>query len=371
MKTTRISKFVAILLAIAMLLCLPHVEVSAKEVTSEPFELPINGATGFACEGFYLRSKPDVATNLQVVLPGTAFTLLEESGEYLKVVLEDGTEGYANKNSVMINLPDVIPSIVYECINSKEAMFKSSRKALPEITGNMLYNVTAKNPRFGDEEQYVMPILYPTALKIQAAQTEALENGDCLKIYETYRPYETQKAVSASFYKLIIADKAVRDAINTAPWSMGWFIAQNLSNHQRGVAMDCSLVKVKESETKKLANRYEYLVVTSYTEYRMPTKMHELSPAAKTFENPFLPSRADGWKEGILSSGMLSCEGAQKLQQYCTNQGLSPLPSEWWHFEDRSVTSYGLGKFFLLNGNQTDEDGNFLEVANVTSKIPN
>jgi len=306
---------------------------------------------------------------LQILQPGSAFTLICDIGDYMKVVLDDGTGGKVNKSSIMINLPDVIPSIIYSCVNSENAMFKSCGEDLPEITGNKLYNVKAKNSRFGDEVQYVMPVLYATAIKIQGAQREALKNGDSLKIYETYRPYDTQKAVYTGLFELVKTNVEVRNTINTTPWSIGWFIAKNLSNHQRGVAMDCSLVKIKEKETKQ-CGEYEYITVTKYSEYKMPTDIHELSPYAKTFENPFLPSRADGWKEGVLSTGMLICVGTQRLQKYCTNNGLTPLPSEWWHFEDRTVTSFGLGKFYILNGDQKDENGKFLDVINVTSKIP-
>ena len=41
------------------------------------------------------------------------------------------------------------------------------------------------------------------------------------------------------------SNKDVAAGINEGSWQRGWFIAQGVSNHQKGVAMDCSLVKVK------------------------------------------------------------------------------------------------------------------------------
>jgi len=44
MKTKR--SLIAIILAVATFISLPFTETSAKEIEQEPFELPINGATG-------------------------------------------------------------------------------------------------------------------------------------------------------------------------------------------------------------------------------------------------------------------------------------------------------------------------------------
>lgn len=53
------------------------------------------------------------------------------------------------------------------------------------------------------------------------------------------------------------------------------------------------------------------------------------------------------------STEKLMTEGAKLLRTYCTNAGLSPLASEWWHFNDldvRSATkSTGTGGFDITN----------------------
>lgn len=43
---------------------------------------------------------------------------------------------------------------------------------------------------------------------------------------------------------------------------------------------------------------------------------------------------------------------AMLLQQYCTNAGLTPLASEWWHFNDLtcadgSDVTQSVGRFFI------------------------
>jgi D-alanyl-D-alanine dipeptidase len=44
-------------------------------------------------------------------------------------------------------------------------------------------------------------------------------------------------------------------------------------------------------------------------------------------------------------------DAAQRLQKYCTDAGLTPLASEWWHFNDlytrQLVTNTGTGDFVL------------------------
>ena len=300
---------------------------------------------------------------VEVIKPGTAFTILNGTNEsYFKVELLDGKVGYVPKAYTMINLPDIIPSIVYYPSNSISSMFRSNQTEISDLTGNKLYNVKAFNARF-NEVQYVMPVLYSMAIKIQAAQNEALANGDSLKIYETFRPAETQSEVATKLSKLMYSNMDVYRAINTAPWSQDWFIASCSSNHQKGRAMDCSLVKVLETETRQF-RKATYSVVTSYEEYTMPSAMHELSPAAATFTCGVSKT---AWQYATLSDGMLASEGAQRLQKYCTSNGLTPLASEWWHFDDLESNAYGLGGFYLLGGGP-DEDGEIHEVFNNTSR---
>ena len=57
----------------------------------------------------------------------------------------------------MINLPDVLPSIVYENPNAKASIFKICGKDIEGITGQKLYDGLFYNQRLGRDE-YLMPI---------------------------------------------------------------------------------------------------------------------------------------------------------------------------------------------------------------------
>ena len=309
------------------------------------FELPINGATGYASIDINLTSKPNSSKVIKTLSAGQGFTIISEDEDWWQIKV-DNTTGWVNTKYCMINLPDIIPSIIYDDTNSYKSLFRSSEISIPNITGKQLYNAYKYNKRLSKDE-FLMPIIYSMAKKIMDAQTAALEDGYSLKIYETFRPYETQKAVCKNLRNLIYENETVYDGIYEGGWSEDWFISQSISNHQKGVAMDVSLVKVNETKIKTTGD-YKYLTVTDYSECKMPTKMHELSDAAITFQYGVPASSKTEWKEVPLAETMTS--DAKRLQKYCTSVGLTPLSSEWWHFNDLDTRSnigenYSTGKY--------------------------
>ena len=124
-----------------------------------------------------------------------------------------------------------------------------------------------------------------------------------------------------------------------------------------GIAIDVSLGEVLEEESCTTGD-YTYKDVIAYSEYTMPTAMHELSAAAVAFQYPVSSKSDTEWRNTPLSDKMN--EPAIWLQQYCTNAGLSPLASEWWHFND--LETLGLIK---NNGNS----GNYY-LSTIVSKAP-
>ncbi len=282
---------------------------------------------------------------LAVLEPGTAFTILEEEEGWWRVSCQEG-EGWVEHLYCMINLPDVIPSMIYDATNSYDSLYRSSGKEIPGVTGESLYPGKADNPRLGREE-FMMPVLYSMALKLCQAQQAALAEGNTLVLYEGYRPHSTQQAVYRGLSALSADDPAVEAGLNTSPWSLGWFIAVGYSNHQRGYAVDISLAKVWETERRD-CGAYPYLAVSEYSLYDMPTAMHELSRLAVTFTAPVNSHSPAAWRGARLSDTMN--EPAQALQRYCTGAGLTPLASEWWHFNDldtreRVLENQGVGGF--------------------------
>ncbi len=294
------------------------------------FELPVKGATGYASIGLIVRKSPsDSSQSTGNLKPGAAFQILDEKNEWWQIDTGIVT-GWVNTAFCMINLPDVIPSLIFDDTNASSSLFVVGGMQISGITGKKLYDCACFNKRLNREE-YVVPILYCAAKKIAAAQKAAWADGNCLKIYEAFRPAVVQKKVFQSVKALAASNPQANNALNTDPWNIDWFIAEGISNHQVGYAVDLSLVKVKKSEVC-VSGGFKYSHVVSYTEYEMPTQMHELSIAACVYNIPLPSLDRTAWKNYPYSSMMNT--NARRLQNYMTKVGMTPLASEWWHFND-------------------------------------
>ena len=293
-------------------------------------ELPVNGATGYASVRMDLKATADAGSEtISELEAGTAFEVLEEVGDwwYVRTATESG---WVQHLYCFINLPDVVPSIIYDNTNTYASKFASSGKTIPGITGEALYDGKAYNMRLGKVSD-IVPVLYSMSKKIHLAQQAALEEGNTLVIYEGYRPFFAQKLTVDALTTLAAADPEVMAGINTHPWDTNWFIATSISNHQMGYAIDVTLAKITEQQEFVIGD-YTATAVTGYTEYTMPTTIHELSMASATFTGPVKSSSPTAWLQANLADTMN--EAAILLQRYCTDAGLTPLASEWWHFND-------------------------------------
>lgn len=297
---------------------------------SKVFELPINGASGYASINMDLLLNPyDASEVLDSIKAGEGFTILQEKDEYWQVQYNEQI-GYVKHRDCFINLPDVIPSIVYNITNSKSSQMVSSDTDIPNVTNEKLYDVYKYSSRFMEEE-YVVPVLYSMAKKIAMAQQYARLENNTLVIYEAFRPYEVQRRVVNNLYNLANTNEDVKKGITASPWSMTWFIATGVSNHQRGCAIDVSLGKILET-TDKYVGDYVYNDITDYQEYTMYSKMHELSIASVLFKYPV----DSMYKEDLINVPTQDYVNREVklLESYCYKAELAPLASEWWHFND-------------------------------------
>ena len=293
-------------------------------------ELPVNGATGYASVRMDLKAAADAGSEtISALEAGTAFEVVEEVGDWWYVQTETES-GWVQHLYCFISLPDVIPSIIYDNTNTYASKFVSSGKAIPGITGVALYDGKAYNMRLGKVSD-IVPVLYSMSKKIYLAQQAALAEGNTLVIYEGYRPYSAQKMTVDALTNLAVSDPEVMAGINTHPWDTNWFIATSVSNHQMGYAIDVTLAKITEQQEIVIGD-YAATAITGYTEYTMPTTIHELSMASATFTGPVKSSSPTAWLQATLADTMN--EAAILLQRYCTDAGLTPLASEWWHFND-------------------------------------
>jgi len=304
--------------------------IEEKKEKDWEFELPINGSSGYSTIDIKLKKDNNInSETITTIKRGVSFTILDEKDNWWQINYQ-GEKGWIDNTFCMINLPDIIPSIIYDASNSYSSLFKSSGYNIPNITDQKLYDVKMYNYRL-EKDEFVMPVLYPMAKKINEAQQLALKNGDSLKIYESYRPRETQRSIVINLKELTATNVEVYNGININSWSETWFIYNGLSNHQLGAAIDVSLVKIDTYIVKEIGS-YTYIDITNYEEYTMPSPMHELSAQAVTFKYGVSPDSKTAWKKVPLVDNIT--EGAVKLQNYCVESGLTPISSEWWHFND-------------------------------------
>ena len=305
-------------------------------------ELPVIGASGWAAVRQTLRSEARTSSDSVVTLTaGDLFTIIDETDGWWYVRLPDRTEGWVETRMCFINLPDVLPSIVYDIQNSYSSQFRSSGYLLPDITLHRLYYANSEdsadsvNTRFpGDDFRtpFIAPGQYTLAQALHAVQQLALANNETLIIYEAFRPRETQRAVAASLNRLLDTggpdfNYAVHRAIVGSNWSVGDFISQGRSNHQLGAAVDTSIGIVRKKEIFQTGG-YSYYRITEHDKVWEPSPMHELSPRA------VLPARNSAAAENIDVN-------IWNMRSYFERAGFRPLSSEWWHFNHTLSISTG------------------------------
>jgi D-alanyl-D-alanine dipeptidase len=304
-------------------------------------ELPVAGATGWAAASLVMRNEPRTSADRVISLvPGDAFVIFEESGDWWNVILPNEVSGWVEINKCFINLPDVIPSIVYNISNAVSSEFRSSGFDLPGITHNNLYPAYSFNERLGRGE-FIVPGSFALARALFAVQQIALSNGETLIVYEVFRPMETQRAVASALNRLMnrndeLYNDIVYRAISRSQFSVGNFISQGRSNHQLGAAIDVTIGIVDEREIIRSGD-YSFHRVKFHSRVMEPSPMHELSPLA------VLPGRDSQAAEGIY-------DGIWRMKSYFEQMGFTPIASEWWHFNHtasvRSGSSAGIAGNF-------------------------
>jgi len=297
-----------------------------------PLELPVEGSTGWAAIAMPLYSEANTESMIITDFDaGQVFLIKIEQGQWWYVECGDGESGWVEHIACFINLPDVIPSIVYNITNAYSALTRSSGYEIPGVTGQKLYDAgPVYNPRLSRDE-FIVPTLYSSSKLLFRAQQLALESGDTIILHEAYRDHTSQQRSVSLLRELMGSNERVRSAIEDGPWSLNWFIATSLSNHQRGVAFDASLGKILSYEILTVGDVFIPNII-DYEEHTMPTAMHELSPLAITLTRPASSRSRDAWREIPLAPTMTP--GAKLLLGYFDQAGMTPLASEWWHFND-------------------------------------
>ncbi len=340
-----------------------------------PFDVPLAGAMGCALAD---------TGSLQA---GTPFTILGERGDSLRVLLADSTQRDIPKTHALVNVPDVIPSMLCRNVNAEANRFRILGEPFIRegtvVTGTKLYDARGMNLRLGREE-FFMPVSYHMAVRLNAAQKAAMSRGLSLVLYEGYRPAATQQLLSSCLMEMRSQRSDFRAATAYGHFNPAYYVntaSGGIGSHQKGSAVDISLATVQSTRELTIGGATVQVPLT-YTEFSsgtvvtgeaaratgnptvelgnaicsvqvdrssptaMPTPITETSFLSSTFEDiysGFSTYSETQWKQ--LRPSLWWTRGAQTLQDLMVEAGLTPLASEWWHFNDipayRQVTDHG------------------------------
>lgn len=263
-------------------------------IATDSTSMEIRGATIWPVEDLVMYSSD--RKEIETITAGTPLMALAQNDNYFKIYYK-GKAGYIASDSCMINLPDVMQEeMLYDITNAYSSIYKIHGYDIEGVTGEVLYPYA----EIGDEE-YLVPLLYPVALKLYEAEEEALSFGYTLKIYDAYRPYAVTKDIYAKTTAFVennpIYVEYMTEAVNGVSYGQSNFLAKSVSNHNYGVAVD---ITIADLETGK--------------ELEMQSPMHELSTRS------------------VLD---LNNSEAELLSDIMLAHGFGDLKSEWWHFEIR------------------------------------
>lgn len=280
------------------------------------FSATLYGAVAWANQDLNIRAKATQnSKKIGKVAAGDKMTILSSensSTKYIKIKYKNQV-GYVYSNFIYINLPDVIPDMIYNISNADKSIYKTSGKSIPNVTGVNLYGFSKKYNKKIGKTTYYAPLLYPVAKQLQKAYNTALSQGYNLKIYDTYRPYDVSVKINKEFKSLYNSNKSVKNGIDYdkdgAYWGTGWFLANSISLHNRGVAIDLALTDSRGNELGA------------------QTPMHTLDTrSVRKYNN----------------------SAANTLSKIMTSVGFETLDSEWWHFQENNYKN-SVANSFKLN----------------------
>jgi D-alanyl-D-alanine dipeptidase len=166
------------------------------------------------------------------------------------------------------------------------------QKVIPRIRLDIRYATPDNFTRQKVYDQAACFLRPATAARLSRAQAELEREGLGLKVYDCYRPLSVQRR----FWALVPDERFVADP------------AQG-SNHNRGAAVDLTLVDAKGNELP------------------MPTAFDDFTELAHRSYS-YLP-------ENVI-------QNRERLVRAMVNQGFLPLPTEWWHFDDPECARYSI-----------------------------
>ncbi|WP_029231105.1 hypothetical protein [Butyrivibrio sp. VCB2006] len=149
-------------------------------------------ATIWPTSSMEVFSDTDKNSTVGKVTAMEALCVLEEKDGFFKVKT-DSCEGYINSNYCFINLPEYLGDLcAYDITNSYASIYLVHDYAIPEVSARV---IPGYENILLDDDTFVVPLLYPCAVKLESIAKAALEDGYRIKIYDSFRPYEATRYI--------------------------------------------------------------------------------------------------------------------------------------------------------------------------------
>ena len=327
---------------------------------------------------------PEKTEVIGTVQGAEAYCVLDLEQGMFKIRTAAG-EGYIDSNYCMINLPEMIGDLcLYNITNSYASLYMAHEFEISGVTDTVIKGY--EDVRMDDGE-YLVPLLYPVALRLEKAAFAAREEGYALKIYDSFRPreatvdiYETASQLQDQpipDYTYVFFDNPVTGKRTWPQYDpvTGEALPLGVIWHE---FLEIELPEPEPTEPADPSAPTEPADPTEPTEPvddGRPTYGELMTDSGRYPLNYFLANGTSRHNQGIamdmtlvdLSTGKdLTMQtsmhdltwyselnrnnwAARTLTRIMTEYGFTGLVSEWWHFQDNEAW-YGLEPEHLWYG---------------------
>lgn len=305
---------------------------------------------------------PDRSQVIGKIPQGGTYCVLDEENGLFRIRFRDGY-GYIDSRYCMINLPEFIGDIcLYDITNSYDSLYKVHEFEIPEVTGQV---VTGYEHVELSEDEYLVPLLYPTALKLEKAAFAAMEEGYKIKIYDAYRP----RKATLDLYDTarVLLDDPVPDEIYAdyqTRQELIWYGREDsllwYNFLQEDLEIPQELIDAAEAETDGPEVTDEQ--GKTLEDYR-PTYQELMTDNGRYYLSNFLANGGSRHNQGVAMDMTLvnmaygnememqtamhdlswfsevkqNNDAAKTLRRIMGDHGFEGLTSEWWHFQDDGI----------------------------------
>lgn len=320
---------------------------------------------------------------------GETLCVLEENNGRFRVRCDAGY-GYVDERYMMINLPHYLGDLcIYDISNSYSSIFKVQDYSIPGLTDTVIpgFEDISLNPNKGE---FVVPYLYPCAVRLAQAAENVSADNYILKIYEAYRPHKATRYMYDTTEQLLncqvplideegnevgVPDKENEEEYTSYVEQLNMMIAEQVMAEGYDITTDEGMLRMQQlypivKLQYQIQDELMFEEIDPLSE-QGALRVSEILSGQPTYEaamtgngsmrlSAFLAKTVSAHNRGIALDltiqdrdsnselGMQSPmhdlsyrsviaannENAELLKKYMMDVGFNNLSSEWWHFQD-------------------------------------